>query len=246
MVVCVPQADLSLTKTVDNSNPNVGENVTYTLTVTNNGPDDTNDIQVRDILPAELDFVSATESQGSFASGSGIWTVGTLANGASATLDIVVSPNTAGVITNEAEIINADRIDPDSEFRSGLATDDLADGIADDDEASVDINAGVVDVSVTKTSSNDFIPGGTDTYTIIVSNAGPSDAIGLLVSDNLPSGVTLSGSWSCTPSAAGSSCNSASGGTAGGTSVSVTVNVAAGEQVTITVPVEYSADPTDY
>lgn len=246
MVVCVPQADLSLTKTVDNSNPNVGENVTYTLTVTNSGPDETNNIQVRDILPAELDFVSSTASQGSYASGSGIWTVGTIANGGTATLDIVVSPNTAGVITNEAEIINADRIDPDSEFRSGLATDDLADGIADDDEASVDINAGMVDVSVTKTSTNDFIPGGTDTYTIIVSNSGPSDAVGLVVTDNLPSGVTLNGSWTCTPSAAGSSCSSTSGGSVGGTNVSVTVNVAATEQVTLTVPVVYSDDPTDY
>ncbi len=246
MVVCVPQADLSLTKTVDNNAPNVGENVTYTLTVTNNGPDGTNNIQVRDILPAELDFVSSTASQGSYASGSGLWTVGTIANGGSATLDIVVSANTAGVINNEAEIINADRVDPDSEFRSGLATDDLGDGLADDDEASVEINAGVVDVSVTKTSLNDFIPGGSDTYTIVVSNAGPSDAVGLVVTDNLPSGVTLSGSWTCTPSAAGSSCSSTSGGSAGGTSVSVTVSVAAAEQVTLTVPVVYSDDPTDY
>ena len=245
MVVCVPQADLSLTKTVNDNAPNVGENVTFTLTVTNNGPDATNNIQVRDILPAELDFVSSTASQGSYNSGSGIWAVGTLANGSSATLNIVVSANTAGVITNQAEIINADRIDPDSEFRSSFATDDLGDGIADDDEASVDINAGVVDVEVTKTSLNDFIPGGSDTYTILVTNAGPSDATGLTVSDNLPSGVTLSGSWTCTPSA-GSSCGSASGGSAGGTSVSVTVSVVAGGQVTLTVPVQYSADPTDY
>ncbi|RDX36290.1 DUF11 domain-containing protein [Kangiella sp. HD9-110m-PIT-SAG07] len=245
MVVCVPQADLSLTKTVDNNAPNVGENVTFTLTVTNNGPDSTNNIQVRDILPAELDFVSSTASQGSYASGSGVWTVGTLANGASATLDIVVSANTAGVITNEAEIINADRIDPDSEFRSGLTTDDLADGIADDDEASVQINAGVVDISVTKNSSNDFIPGGSNTYTIVVSNAGPSEAVGLVVTDNLPSGVTLSGSWTCTPSA-GSSCSSPSGGAVGGTSVSVTVSVVSGGQVTLSVPVVYSTDPTDY
>ncbi len=245
MVVCVPQADLSLTKTVNDNSPNVGENVTFTLTVTNNGPDATNNIQVRDILPAELDFVSSTASQGSYNSGSGIWAVGTLANGSSATLNIVVSANTAGVITNQAEIINADRIDPDSEFRSSFATDDLGDGIADDDEASVDINAGVVDVEVTKTSLNDFIPGGSDTYTILVTNAGPSDATGLTVSDNLPSGVTLSGSWTCTPSA-GSSCGSASGGSAGGTSVSVTVSVVAGGQVTLTVPVQYSADPTDY
>jgi len=189
--------------------------------------------------------VSATESQGSFASGSGIWTVGTIANGASATLDIVVNANTAGVITNEAEIINADRVDPDSEFRSGLTVDDLADGIEDDDEASIDISVGVVDVEVSKTSANDFVPGGSDTYTIIVSNAGPSDAEGLTITDSFPSGVTLSGSWTCTPTA-GSSCSSASGGSAGGSGVNLTVTVSAGGQITLSVPVSYSSDPSDY
>lgn len=245
MVVCVPQADLSLTKVVDNNAPNLGEDVTYTLTVTNNGPDTANNIQVRDILPGELDFVSATESQGSFASGSGIWTVGTIANGASATLDIVVNANTAGVITNEAEIINADRVDPDSEFRSGLTVDDLGDGLADDDEASIDISVGVVDVEVTKASVNDFVPGGNDTYTIVVSNAGPSDASDLTITDNFPSGVTLNGSWTCAPSAE-SSCSSASGGSAGESSVNLTVTVGAGGQVTLSIPVLYSSDPADY
>lgn len=245
LVVCVPQADLSLTKTTNNAAPNVGENVTFTLTVTNSGPDAANNIQIRDLLPAELDFVSSNPSQGSFASGSGIWDVGTLANGGSATLEIVASPNTAGVITNQAEIINSDRIDPDSEFRSGFGVDDLSDGIADDDEASVDISAGVVDISVTKSSLNDFVPGGNDTYTIVVTNAGPAEANNLAVSDNFPDGVTLNGNWTCTATA-GSSCNSGSGGASGDSSISLNVSVIAGGQATITVPVVYSTDPADF
>ncbi|MBV35504.1 MAG: hypothetical protein CMP47_08605 [Rickettsiales bacterium] len=245
LVVCVPQADLSLTKTTNNAAPNVGENVTFTLTVTNSGPDAANNIQIRDLLPAELDFVSSNPSQGSFASGSGIWDVGTLANGGSATLEIVASPNTAGVITNQAEIINSDRIDPDSEFRSGFGVDDLSDGIADDDEASVDISAGVVDISVTKSSLNDFVPGGNDTYTIVVTNAGPAEANNLAVSDNFPAGVTLNGNWTCTATA-GSSCSSGSGGASGDSSISLNVSVIAGGQATITVPVVYSTDPEDF
>ncbi|GAA4363396.1 DUF11 domain-containing protein [Kangiella marina] len=245
MVVCVPQSDLSLTQTVSNNAPNVGENITFTLTLVNNGPDGANNIQVRDILPAELDFVSSTASQGSYSSASGVWTVGTVANGNSVTLNIVASPNTATVITNQAEIINADRVDPDSEFRSGFATDDLSDGIADDDESSVDVSAGVVDIAVSKTSVNDFVPGGTDTYTIVVSNSGPSEANGVAISDNLPSGVTLSGSWSCV-SSGGASCSAASGGAAGGTSVSLTADIPAGGQVTVTMPVNYSDNPSDF
>ncbi|GAA0199929.1 hypothetical protein GCM10009123_04120 [Kangiella japonica] len=245
LVVCVPQADLSLTKTTNNVAPNVGENVTFTLTVTNSGPDAANNIQVRDLLPAELDFVSSNPSQGSYASGSGIWDVGTIANGGSATLEIVASPNTAGVITNQAEIINSDRIDPDSEFRSGFGVDDLSDGIADDDEASVDISAGVVDISVTKSSLNDFVPGGSDTYTIVVTNAGPAEANNLAVSDNFPAGVTLNGNWTCTATA-GSSCSSGSGGASGDSSISLNVSVIAGGQATITVPVMYSTDPADF
>lgn len=102
------------------------------------------------------------------------------------------------------------------------------------------------DLSVTKTSiSGAYTPGGDDTYTIVVSNAGPDDVAGVVIADTLPSGVTLRAVWTCTASGT-SSCSTASGGSVGGNTVSLTADIKNGETVTITVPVIYSTDPAAY
>jgi uncharacterized repeat protein (TIGR01451 family) len=101
------------------------------------------------------------------------------------------------------------------------------------------------DVSVTKTDgSGTYAPGDTATYSITVSNAGPDAVAGAAVNDLLPPGATLSAPWTCI--ATGGTCSAASGGAAGQQSISVTVDLAAGGQATITVPVAFSADPAAY
>src|SRR4029077_9339251 len=77
-------ADIAITKTVDNATPNLGSNVTFTITVTNNGPSTATGVQVTDALPAGLTFVSAVSSAGTYNSGTGLWTIGPIANGANA------------------------------------------------------------------------------------------------------------------------------------------------------------------
>jgi uncharacterized repeat protein (TIGR01451 family) len=102
-----PQADLSITKRVETASPIfVGQQLVYTLTVTNNGPTDAaNDVYVTDTLPASVTFVSATASQGSCSGTSTIGCLlGPLANGASATVTIVVTPTAAGNLTNTAMV----------------------------------------------------------------------------------------------------------------------------------------------
>ena len=102
------------------------------------------------------------------------------------------------------------------------------------------------DISVTKSDSKgEFQPGETSSYTITVTNNGPDNAQNIDISDNLPSGMTLSGAWSCS-APTGSSCSAGSGGSAGDTSVSLTANIENGDAVTVTVPVTYSSDPNDY
>src|SRR5487761_538091 len=59
-----PTADIAITKMVDNPTPNFGSNVTFTITATNNGPDNATGVQVTDQLPAGLTLVSATPSTG--------------------------------------------------------------------------------------------------------------------------------------------------------------------------------------
>ncbi len=100
-------------------------------------------------------------------------------------------------------------------------------------------------LSISKSDgSPTYTPGGTATYVITVSNAGPDAVAGALVNDTLPAGVTLSAAWSCV--ATNGTCSPASGGASGDGSVSLSVDLDANGQAQITVPVSYSIDPTDY
>src|SRR5262249_11484526 len=106
------QADLDLTKTVDNRTPQVGDTVTFTVTLTNFGPDRADSVSVQDLLPAGLMFVSASPSQGNYLPNSGKWNVGDVAVGAPQTLiltALVVSPDRQ---TNTATITHSNTFDP--------------------------------------------------------------------------------------------------------------------------------------
>jgi len=106
--------------------------------------------------------------------------------------------------------------------------------------------AATIALGVTKSNAiTTYTPGGTATYTIVVTNTGSIAAVGSLVNDTLPLGVTLTAPWTCTASAGGS-CP-ASGGVAGGSVVTLSGNIAgASGTLTITVPVAYSANPAAY
>jgi len=115
-------SDLNLAKTVDNSRPNIGDTIKFTIVVTNNGPSSTSGVSVRDILQPGLSYVSNTTTTGSYNSATGIWnfTSETLAVGDTETLTITVTidPN-CGEIINRAEIISSNLSDPDSTPNSG-------------------------------------------------------------------------------------------------------------------------------
>ena len=106
--------------------------------------------------------------------------------------------------------------------------------------------AATIALGVTKTDSlTSYTPGGTATYTIVVTNTGTVPAVGTLVDDTLPAGLTLTAPWTCAASAGGS-CP-ASGGAVGGTAVNLSGTVAgASGTLTITVPVAFSANPNNY
>ncbi|WP_386170360.1 DUF6923 family protein [Sulfitobacter pontiacus] len=141
-------ADLSLTKGVfDTSGQPVtqagpGTELDFVLTVTNDGPDGTTGVRVRDLIPDGFTFVSATpaDSTDTYDANTGTWDVGEVANGASETLTVRVTMNATGEHTNVAEIIASDLPDPDSDPLVGPLTDDLGDGVADDDEAAVSVS----------------------------------------------------------------------------------------------------------
>ncbi|QDV69471.1 Large cysteine-rich periplasmic protein omcB precursor [Rosistilla carotiformis] len=190
-VTVTPQtADLSLAKTVNDASPNVGENVTFTLTVSNSGPNQATGVRVLDELPTGMTFVSSSGSQGVYDSGTGVWNVGTISNSGTATLRIVATAGNAGLNANSAEIIASDQLDPDSTPGNGVP--------GEDDTAEVTFNAEIVDLSLAKTV-NTAQPnlGENVTFTITVNNAGPDAATNVVVVDRLPTGLTF---VSATPS----------------------------------------------
>ena len=85
-----PQTDLALSKTVTKTTVKKGEAVQYVLTVSNTGAGAASAVEVKDSLPAGVSYQSHVASQGSYSDSTGIWTVGTLNNGESATLTIDV------------------------------------------------------------------------------------------------------------------------------------------------------------
>ncbi len=184
IVLTPTAADLSLLKTVSNAAPNVGDNITFTLTVSNAGPDAATNVAVTDLLPGGLTFVSSTPSQGAYVSSTGLWTVGSVVNGASASLQIVATVASIGAKTNLAQVTASDQLDPDSVVNNGVAT--------EDDQASVAVTPQVIDLSLTKTVDN-ATPNvsGNVTFTVTVSNAGPDAATGVAVLDLLPAGMTF-------------------------------------------------------
>jgi len=97
------KADVNMTKTASNTTPKVGQQFYYTITLRNTGPDSATNVKVTDNLPSGLTFNRYTATQGTY--NNGLWTVGTLARNAVATLTLYVTPtiSTAGqTITNAA------------------------------------------------------------------------------------------------------------------------------------------------
>jgi uncharacterized delta-60 repeat protein/uncharacterized repeat protein (TIGR01451 family) len=112
-------ANLALTKAGPTGRVPTGRSMTYTVTVTNHGPDASSGVTATDQLPSTVTFVSANSSQGSCSESGGTVTcnLGTMGNLATATVDIVVEPTVPGTIINTASI-SASTPDPSEENNS--------------------------------------------------------------------------------------------------------------------------------
>ncbi|HEV7427903.1 MAG TPA: hypothetical protein VGQ46_16225 [Thermoanaerobaculia bacterium] len=172
-----PQANLAITKTVTSPAPpnpvNVGQNITYSIVVKNNGPSTATGVTVSDPTPNGLTLISVAGASCT----SWPCTVGTLNSGTSVTLTSMynVSPSySGGPIVNTATVSNTET-DPN-----------LA-----DNQSTTTTNVGApADVSITKTGPPAISLGQNITYTITVSNFGPAGATGVTVSDTTPAGLT--------------------------------------------------------
>jgi len=180
-----PAAYLSVTKE-DAADPVlVGENINWTITVENSGPDAATNVTVTDDLPSSVSFVSATPSAGSCSESGGMLSceIGNLASGGSATIAVVATADAAGAVSNTA-VTSSDITDPNESDNSATESTTVNDPPPPGDP--------MADLVITKGDDVDPVYVGDDIqWAISVTNKGPDDATGVSVTDALPSGVTF-------------------------------------------------------
>src|SRR5262249_27900928 len=235
------QADLSVTKT-DSPDPVIaGNNITYTINFTNNGPSDAQTVTVADAVPANTTFVSATVTTGTGWStsapavggtGNVVFSKATVATGETAVFTIVVKVNsntTSGTVINNSAVAASTTTDPNSGNNTGTAT------------TTVQAQS---DISITKTGlpTPNVVAGNNLTYTINFTNNGPSDAQTVTITDPAPANTTFVSPT--LPSGSGwSTSNPAVGGT--GNVVFSKATVVAGETAVFTIVVHVNANTAD-
>ena len=170
-------ADIAITKTVDDTTPIPGQVLNFRISVANLGPSTATNVVVLDALPSALAWLAATPSQGSYDAATGLWTVGTIANGGVATLDLVARAGAPGLVTNVATRTSADQPDPDSSNNAA--------GVALTTQPSADLQV-LVSASAPSAAVGEAV-----LYTVRIRNAGPSLATAALTRLTAPSGVTV-------------------------------------------------------
>ena len=236
-----PDFDVQVSKVADDPNSIPDDTVVYTVTVTNTGPSTAPGVILTDVLPAGVTLVSAT-----MGGQTGVESAGTItfpsvniASGDTATAVITVTVDTLtdGLISNTASVQDL----------SGAGENNTANN---SDAADVNIVA-EADLGVSKAvSSTASQVGGALTYTIDVTNSGPSSASNVVVTDTLPVGVTfVSGtgpSGEVLTEVGGvvtANVPTMAAGTSG--TMTITVNIEAGAASSITNNVVVSSDTGD-
>lgn len=217
------EVDLSVTKTDSPDPVGGGDEVTYTITVENAGPDTATGVTLFDLLPSNAIYVGATPA-GDCNNATGVVTcdLGDIPSGGSAVVTVTLQAQTASdamddiTITNIAAVTTAGALDTNPDNNVAVQ------------ETTVTPNA---DLSVTKTDLQDPVAAGnTIEWVIIVTNDGPNAAQGVTLNDLIPAGVSVTNvtttQGSCTQGSTGVSCNLGDMNAGATANVTVTADVA--------------------
>lgn len=206
-----PEAtDLAIVKTAPPTSPNPGSNLTYTLSVTNNGPDNASAVMVTDALPSQTRFISLTTSAGSCnappvnTNGTVTCTIPTLASNTSVAISItvVIGAAVTGSFTNSATVTSATSDPSASNNTSSIIV--TVNPLAD---LSI---GGAPPLPVISPDGASNLPGPGDDviFTINAGNAGPASAANVVMATSVPANTTLQAlaspsGWSCSAPAQG-------------------------------------------
>ena len=161
-----PLVILNITKVADRESVNVGENITYTITVTNNGLSNATGVKVSEKLSPLVKVVDYGDADYNVTNN--VWTIGNLAKNVTATLKLVVEVISNGTVENSASVISNEN--------------DTVENATSDNITAYP----VVDLEITKTVDRTVANVGENiTYTITVKNNGPSKATGVKVNESL-------------------------------------------------------------
>ena len=177
-----PVADLAIGKSAPTSVV-ATSNLTYTISVTNLGPSAASGVIATDTLPFNVTFVSATG--GGVNAGGGVsWTLGAMNSGQVSNVTLTVKAPTTGFITNKASVSSGtlDTNAPNNTSPLVIST-----------VTTLALSADVVTVGSGPAS---VFAGTNYTYTVRVTNTGPSTANNIIVVDTLPPGVVFAGASS--------------------------------------------------
>ncbi len=182
LVVAPGSADLAIVKTDAPDPQAAGLPVSYTLTITNNGPATATNVTVTDPLPAGTALLAASAGC-SVAASTLSCTIGTLAPGASTAVGVTIStPPLPGLLTNVATV-------------SATETDPVPANNTEPEDTTLVQRA---DVRIAKAGPASATPGSTVVYTLSITNDGPSVADNVTVTDATPAGLTfVSNSGAC-------------------------------------------------
>ena len=176
----ITSADVAVRKEADTTPAVPGQAFRYTITVTNAGPSNAQDVVLVDAVPVSLMNAEFSINGGlTYAPWNSPYMLGVLSAGESRNILIrgMLSPSATGQIANTT-VVNSPTPDPDP-----------------DNNTSTDITPiePSADISVVKTVSPSPVPaGGQITYTLLVSNSGPSEAENTVLNDPLPAGISNS------------------------------------------------------
>jgi uncharacterized repeat protein (TIGR01451 family) len=181
----VVNADMSVSQTpLDGALP--GANVTYSVTVANNGPDAA-DATLTDLLPDPTTFVSLAQTTGP------AFTCSTPAVGAGGTVSCSVASIPSGAHATFTLVVNVPSATESGTWLTNFATvgTSVHDATSENDESSTSTLVASADLSVTESGPSRGVVRGTLTYSITVSNAGPDIAGSVVLTDVVPMRTTL-------------------------------------------------------